>query len=52
VQFAGAAPLLVGDQVNLQIPVDLPAGDYPVVITVNGIRSNSAVISVGPALGK
>lgn len=52
VQFAGAAPLMVGDQANLQIPVDLPAGDYPVVISVNGIPSNSAVISVGPALGK
>jgi uncharacterized protein (TIGR03437 family) len=52
VQFAGAAPLMVGDQVNLKIPADLPAGDYPVVISVNGVPSNSAVISVGPALQK
>jgi uncharacterized protein (TIGR03437 family) len=52
VQFAGAHPLSVIDQVNLQIPVDLPPGDYPVVISVNGVRSNAAVISVGPALQK
>jgi uncharacterized protein (TIGR03437 family) len=51
VQFAGAAPLMVGDQVNLQIPIDLPPGVYPVVISVNGVPSNAAVISVGPAHG-
>jgi uncharacterized protein (TIGR03437 family) len=52
VQFAGAHPLSVIDQVNLQIPLDLPPGKYPVVISVNGVRSNAAVISVGPALQK
>jgi uncharacterized protein (TIGR03437 family) len=50
VQFAGAGPLSVIDQVNLQIPLDLSAGDYPVVITVGGVRTNSALITVGPAL--
>jgi uncharacterized protein (TIGR03437 family) len=50
VQFAGAGPLSVIDQLNLQIPLNLSAGDYPVVISVNGVRSNSALITVGPAL--
>ena len=50
VQFAGAGPLSVLDQVNLQIPADLPPGDYPVVISVNGVQSNSALITVGPAV--
>jgi uncharacterized protein (TIGR03437 family) len=50
VQFAGARPLSVIDQVNLQIPLNLSAGDYPVVISVNGVRSSSALITVGPAL--
>jgi uncharacterized protein (TIGR03437 family) len=49
VQFAGAGPLSIIDQVNLQIPSDLSAGDYPVVIRVNGVVSNAAVITVGPA---
>ena len=47
VQFAGRAPGSVGDQVNLQIPVDLPPGEYPVSIVVNGVQSNSGIISVG-----
>jgi uncharacterized protein (TIGR03437 family) len=50
VQFAGAGPLSVIDQVNLQIPLDLSAGNYPVVISIDGVRSNSALITVGPAL--
>jgi adhesin/invasin len=52
VQFAGAGPLSILDQVNLQIPADLPPGDYPVVISVNGVQSNSALITVGPAVPK
>jgi uncharacterized protein (TIGR03437 family) len=51
VQFAGRAPGFLGDQVNLLIPVDLPTGDYPVVIRVDGVLSNSALISVSGAVG-
>jgi uncharacterized protein (TIGR03437 family) len=50
VQYAGRAPTLLGDQVNLLIPADLPAGDYPVVIRVDGVLSNSALISVSNAV--
>jgi uncharacterized protein (TIGR03437 family) len=50
VQYAGRAPMLLGDQVNLLIPADLPAGDYPVVIRVDGVLSNSALISVSNAV--
>jgi uncharacterized protein (TIGR03437 family) len=50
IQFAGRAPGLLGDQVNLLIPVDLPTGDYPVVIRVDGVLSNSALISVSGAV--
>lgn len=49
VQFAGRGPTSLGDQVNLQIPVDLPPGDYGVVVRVNGVDSNSAIITVGAA---
>jgi adhesin/invasin len=48
VQFAGAGPLSIIDQVNLQIPADLPPGNYPVVISLNGVQSNSALITIGP----
>jgi uncharacterized protein (TIGR03437 family) len=51
VQYAGAAPTSLGDQLNLLIPVDLPAGDYPVVVRVDGVLSNSALISVSKAAG-
>jgi len=51
VQYAGRAPALFGDQVNLLIPMDLPAGDYPVVVRVDGVLSNSALISVSNAAG-
>jgi len=47
VQFAGKAPGSVGDQVNLQIPGDLPPGEYSVTVVVNGVQSNAAIISVG-----
>ena len=47
VQFAGKAPGTVGDQVNLQIPEDLPPGEYAVSIVVNGVQSNAPIISVG-----
>jgi uncharacterized protein (TIGR03437 family) len=51
VQYAGRAPTLLGDQVNLLIPIDLPTGDYPVVVRVDGVLSNSALISVSKAAG-
>lgn len=50
VQFAGKAPGTLGDQVNLQIPPDLAPGDYSVSVTVNGVPSNAAIISVGAAV--
>ena len=46
VQFLGLAPTFVGlAQANIQLP-DLPAGDYPLVITVGNMLSTSAVISI------
>jgi uncharacterized protein (TIGR03437 family) len=47
VWFSGLAPGLIGvAQANLQIP-NLPAGDYPVVLTVGGASSNAGIISIG-----
>jgi uncharacterized protein (TIGR03437 family) len=47
VLFAGMAPGFVGlVQVNFQIP-DLPAGDYPIQVTIGTAKSNTPVISVG-----
>ncbi len=46
VQFAGLAPGFAGlYQVNVIVP-QLAPGDYPLVITVAGIRSNSGLVSV------
>ena len=46
VVFAGMTPGFVGlAQVNLRIPNLLP-GDYPLVITVNGEKSNAAMVTV------
>ncbi len=46
VQFLGLAPTFVGlAQANIQVP-SLPNGDYPLVITVGGYLSASAVVSV------
>ena len=46
VVFAGMTPGFVGlAQVNLKIPNLFP-GDYPLVITVNGEKSNAATITV------
>jgi uncharacterized protein (TIGR03437 family) len=33
-------------QANIQVP-ELAPGDYPVVITVNGVASAPAILSVG-----
>jgi uncharacterized protein (TIGR03437 family) len=47
VLFLGLSPGFVGlAQANLTIPA-LPPGNYRVVITVNGVASNAAFISVG-----
>ena len=46
IAFAGLTPGFVGlGQVNLKIP-NLPAGDYPLVVTVGSEKSNSAMIAV------
>jgi len=44
--FLGLTPGQVGiAQANFRVP-DLPDGDYPVVIDINGVESNPAMISV------
>jgi uncharacterized protein (TIGR03437 family) len=44
--FAGLAPRFVGlMQVNLQIP-NVNSGDQPLVITIGGVRSNTALIAI------
>jgi uncharacterized protein (TIGR03437 family) len=46
VSLAGLAPRLAGVfVVSIQIP-NLPPGDYPLVITIGGASSNSAVITI------
>ncbi len=46
VQFLGLTPEFAGlAQANIQVPA-LPSGDYPLVITMGGMVSASAVISV------
>jgi uncharacterized protein (TIGR03437 family) len=45
--FLGLAPGFVGlAQANLVVP-DLPAGDYLLTITVNGITSNAVFLAIG-----
>jgi adhesin/invasin len=46
VTFSGLAPGFVGlSQANIQVP-SLPTNDYPVVLTVNGMASNSGIVTV------
>ena len=46
VAFAGLTPGFIGlSQVNLKIP-SLPAGTYPLVVSVDGQPSNAAMITV------
>jgi uncharacterized protein (TIGR03437 family) len=45
--FLGLTPGYIGlAQANLTIPSTLQAGTYPLVITVNGVSSNAALITV------
>jgi uncharacterized protein (TIGR03437 family) len=49
VQFIGLTPTLVGlAQANIEVP-SLPAGDYPLVVTVGGVPSGPATVSVTAA---
>jgi len=46
VQFIGLTPGIPGLwQANVQVP-RLPAGTYPVVVTIGGVNSNAPVITV------
>jgi uncharacterized protein (TIGR03437 family) len=46
IAFAGLTPQFIGlTQLNLKVPA-LPAGTYPMVISVNGQTSNAAMITV------
>jgi uncharacterized protein (TIGR03437 family) len=47
VSFLGLTPGSVGlAQANVQVPPSLPSGSYPLVITLNGHQSTSALVSV------
>ena len=46
VAFGGLTPGFVGlMQVNLKVP-NVPAGTYPLVVAVNGEKSNAAMVTV------
>jgi uncharacterized protein (TIGR03437 family) len=46
VPYLGLSPGYVGvAQVNIIVPT-MPPGSYPLVVTVNGVLSNSATISI------
>lgn len=48
VSFSGLAPGFIGlGQANVKVPT-LPANDYPLVLTVNGVPSNSVTVAVRP----
>jgi uncharacterized protein (TIGR03437 family) len=47
VTYSGAAPLYVGlYQVNIVVPADTPAGTQPLVLTINGVDSNTVQVAV------
>jgi uncharacterized protein (TIGR03437 family) len=46
VAFSGLAPSMVGlGQANVVVP-SLPTNDYPLVLTINGVQSNSGTLAV------
>ena len=46
--FLGLAPGMVGVyQANIGVPTGLPPGDYPLVVTVGGVTSTAAAVTVG-----
>jgi uncharacterized protein (TIGR03437 family) len=46
--YLGLTPGFVGlYQANFKVP-NVAAGDYPLVITVNGVSSNAPVVSIAP----
>jgi uncharacterized protein (TIGR03437 family) len=51
IQYSGLAPGLVGlYQINVQVPANAPIGSQePVVVSVNGIASNTVTIAVSAA---
>lgn len=47
VTYSGAAPQFVGlYQVNIVVPADTPAGLQPLVLTINGVESNTVQVAV------
>ena len=47
VTYSGAAPLYVGlYQVNIELSADTPAGLQPLVLSINGVESNTVQVAV------
>jgi uncharacterized protein (TIGR03437 family) len=47
VTYSGAAPQYVGlYQVNIVVPADTPAGLQPLVLSINGVDSNTVQVAV------
>jgi uncharacterized protein (TIGR03437 family) len=47
-QFAGLVPGLVGlYQINFQVPGNARSGDLPLVVTQNGVSTNTTILPVG-----
>jgi uncharacterized protein (TIGR03437 family) len=47
VQFSGLAPGFVGLwQINVKLPPDLPSGNIPIRVLINGIPSNTVTVAV------
>ena len=52
IQFLGLAPGFVGLlQANIQIPGGLATGSYPLVVTIGGVASNPAIVTVSGQSG-
>jgi uncharacterized protein (TIGR03437 family) len=47
VEYSGLAPGYLGlYQVNAQVPMEIPAGEQPLSLTINGVLSNVVKIGV------